>query len=97
MLWLSCKEVKAKGFAVRIYIQFIGFMLIIISILGLLIRSPFAPREGKQDPVSKPINCIEHVMVDGQPYCGMIKYNGIAYELTMSDVENSILTADIQR
>lgn len=78
-------------------IQNIGNILIIVCASGLLLIGSFAPHEQKQETMSSPINCIEHVIVDGQPYCGMVKHNGTAYKVTMSDVESSILTADIQR
>lgn len=97
MLWLCRKEIKIEGFKVTFSIQNIGNILIIVCVSGLLLIDSFAPHEQKQETMSSPINCIEHVMVDGQPYCGMVKHNGIAYKVKMSDVESSILTADIQR
>ena len=63
-------------------------------LLGALFMAISA--EIKTNRIENPIDCTEHVLIDGMHYCGVYIKNGIKYEVTMKDVANSVevLSAD---
>ena len=66
--------------------------LICFIAIGFIVGIVFQRMDGAKEQQSKttyPIECTQHIMVDGMPYCGVQRVNGILYEVTMKDVEDS--------
>lgn len=81
----------SMSYNLKASIYFFIFLAMIISGIMFINRTP------RPENPTNIITCIEHVMIDNRPYCGMIKVENKLYQLDINDVRQSVLTAEFER
>ena len=67
-----------------------------IVVLIIILVTAYLEHNKKPDPFTNLIDCTQHVIIDGFPYCGVILVHGVLYEVTMDDIKNSMLMQDMK-